>query len=138
MPCVPLIETSRDGKRRHRVGFLCVGNDPVAVKHRGRTYLFEWTAASGWMAVNKNGSERLSRVPNVVWDKVSELRKRCHLCGLVKFTEEIARTETRTTTMYRTKRDAMNNANPVIVQKECPICLECAKAGTGDTGGSGR
>ncbi len=68
MPCIPITN-----KRRRVVGFLCVGNEPVPVEHSGRIYLFEWTAASGYCAVNKDGSERLSRVPNVVWDKVSKL-----------------------------------------------------------------
>ena len=50
-------------------GFLCVGNEPVSVDG----YLFEWTAACGWVAVNKDGSERLSPVPKHIWDKVERL-----------------------------------------------------------------
>lgn len=56
-------------------GYLCVGNEPVEIKHNGRAYLFEWTSASGWVAVNKDGSERLSRVPKAVSDKVDKLER---------------------------------------------------------------
>ena len=62
-PCLPL----HDG-RGHRVGSLCVGNEPVSVTFNGRTYRFEWTAACGWIPVNQNGSERLSGVPDGAWD----------------------------------------------------------------------
>lgn len=57
MPCIPIPN-----------GFLCVGNEPVAVTYRGKQYLFEWTAWCGWIPLNKDGSERLSRVPNAVWN----------------------------------------------------------------------
>ena len=59
MPCIPI---------RH--GFLCVGNDPVEVEYRGKTYRFEWTGACGWMPVNKDRSQRMSPVPNGAWDKL--------------------------------------------------------------------
>lgn len=62
MPCIPL-----------KNGFVCVGNEPVAVKHNGRTYYVEWTAASGWVPVNRDGSERLSPLPKAVWDRVKML-----------------------------------------------------------------
>lgn len=62
MPCI-----------RMKDGWLCVGNDPVTVEHGGKAYLFEWTAACGWVAVNKDRSERLSPVPGAVWDKVDKL-----------------------------------------------------------------
>ena len=65
MPCIPIIEG------RRRVGFLCVGNEPVQIKYSGKTFYFEWTAASGWLAVNRDGSERLTRVPNGVWDALA-------------------------------------------------------------------
>lgn len=64
MPCIPILSANK----RTRVGFVCVGNDPVAVQHNGRTYQFEWTAASGWIAVNKDGSQRLAAVPDGAWD----------------------------------------------------------------------
>lgn len=57
MPCKPF-----------KGGFLCAGNKPLSITHRGRTYLFEWTVASGWCPVNADGSGRLSPVPNVVWN----------------------------------------------------------------------
>lgn len=63
MPCI------RIGKGRHR-GILCFGNDPIAFRHNGQTFRFEWTEASGWCAVNKDGSGRLSPVPDVVWDRL--------------------------------------------------------------------
>lgn len=59
----------RIGKR----DFLCVGNEPVSVKFNGTAYLFEWTAASGWMPVNKDGSERLSPVPKGAWDEIEKI-----------------------------------------------------------------
>ena len=61
MPCIPLKD-----------GFLCIGNDPVAVEHLGRTYYVEWTAC-GWVPVNQDGSERLTPLPKAVWDKVEKL-----------------------------------------------------------------
>ena len=64
MPCIPLFN-----RRDKRIGFLCVGNEPIKV---GK-YLFEWTESSGWVAVNKDGSERLSHVPKHIWNKVDEL-----------------------------------------------------------------
>ena len=67
MPCTPLM------KGKKRAGFLCVGNDPVEVKHGSETYRFEWTSASGWCPVNKDCSERLSPVPKAVWAKVDKL-----------------------------------------------------------------
>ena len=50
--------------------FLCVGNEPVAITYRGRVYRFEWTESSGWIAVNKDGSERLSAVPAGAWKAI--------------------------------------------------------------------
>ena len=64
MTCLPLV----DHKNR-RTGILCVGREPVKV---GR-YQFEWTAACGWMPVNKDGSERLAPVPDHIWDEVAKL-----------------------------------------------------------------
>ncbi len=72
MPCLPIIETSRSGKKR-RVGFLCVGSEPVAVEYRRRTYLLEWTAASGYCPVNRDGTGRESPPPKAVWDLVDKL-----------------------------------------------------------------
>lgn len=60
----------------HRIGkrdWLCMGNEPVEIRHENRRYWFEWTAASGWIACNEDGSERLSPVPKAVWDKVDQL-----------------------------------------------------------------
>ena len=74
MPCFPLTERNKDGKQR-RVGFLCVGNEPIEIKHNGKTYLFEWTASSGWIAINKDGSERKSPVPKAVWDKLDKVER---------------------------------------------------------------
>jgi hypothetical protein len=61
-----------NGKRR-RVGFVCVGREPIEINHGGRTYLFEWTGGCGWMPVNRDGSERLSRVPNAVWEALERV-----------------------------------------------------------------
>lgn len=54
-------------------GFLCVGNEPVKVKYRDKTYLFEWTAASGWCPVNQDGSGRETPVPNGAWAKFEKM-----------------------------------------------------------------
>ncbi len=68
MPCIPF-------KQGDSHGILCIGNEPVEINHIPKSYLFEWTEACGWLAVNKDGSERLSKVPDAVWDKVSKLPK---------------------------------------------------------------
>jgi len=52
------------------MSFLCIGNAPVAIMYQGQTYRFEWTASSGWIPVNKDGSERLSPVPTGAWKKI--------------------------------------------------------------------
>ncbi len=57
MPCIPL-----------KKGVLCVGNEPVSVVYRARTYRFEWTSACGWVPVNKDGGERLTPVPVGAWE----------------------------------------------------------------------
>ena len=59
MPCIPIKD-----------GFLCVGNEPVQVEHNGRTYRFEWSAGCGWLPCNRDGGQRLSPVPKVVWEKL--------------------------------------------------------------------
>ena len=66
MPCVRI---NAPGIR----GFVCLGNEPVEVRHNGKTYLFEWTSAGGWMACNKDGSQRVLGVPSAVWEKVSQM-----------------------------------------------------------------
>lgn len=48
-------------------GFVCVPNDPVAVEYGGKTYRFEWTEASGWIPLNRDGSQRLTPVPRGAW-----------------------------------------------------------------------
>ncbi|KKM88750.1 hypothetical protein LCGC14_1255580 [marine sediment metagenome] len=58
MPCTPIKD-----------GILCTGNRPFSIKHKGKIFSFEWTAASGWCPVNSDGSERLSPVPAGAWDK---------------------------------------------------------------------
>lgn len=61
-------------------GILCTGNKPVSVEYCGKTYRFEWTAASGWCPVNKDGGGRLSSVPSKVWkkfEKMKEFKKQC-------------------------------------------------------------
>lgn len=68
MPCREI--TDRRGKR---TGFICFRNEPVSIKHFNRVYRFEWTASSGWVPVNKDGSGRLTLVPDVIWN---ELKKR--------------------------------------------------------------
>jgi len=73
MPCLPVTERCKNGKHR-QIGFLCVGNEPIKIQHNGKTYLFEW-GGCGWMPVNKDGSERLSRVPNAVWDKLAQVER---------------------------------------------------------------
>ncbi len=57
MPCIRLFTGA----------IVCVSNDPVEVKFRGKTYRFEWHYWSGWMPVNRNGDERLSPVPKGAW-----------------------------------------------------------------------
>ena len=74
MPCLPLTVPASGGKRR-RVGFLCVGNEPIEIKHNRRTYLFEWHAWCGWLPVNRDGSQRLSRVPGAVWVKLARVER---------------------------------------------------------------
>lgn len=74
MPCLPMLERTSTGTHR-RVGFLCVGNEPVAVEHNGRTYRFEWTAWCGWMPVNLDGNERLSPVPVGAWDAIGRVER---------------------------------------------------------------
>lgn len=61
MPCMPI-----------KNGIVCLGNEPVAVNHNGKTYRFEWHPACGWMAVNKDGSGRQSYVPRAVWEKLTK------------------------------------------------------------------
>ena len=58
MPCV-----------RIPYGVVCIANEPVIVG----AYRFEWTASSGWVPVNKDGSGRLSPVPAHVWEEVEKL-----------------------------------------------------------------
>ncbi len=72
MPCHPILKRSSTGTIR-RVGFVCVPNEPVAVEHNGRTYQFVWTEASGWIAVNLDGSRRLSRVPVGAWEAIEQV-----------------------------------------------------------------
>ena len=74
MPCLPLVDRHKNGKLR-RIGILCVGNEPIEIKHKGKVYLFEWSAGCGWMACNKDGSQRLSRVPNAVWKKLGKVER---------------------------------------------------------------
>ena len=66
MPCIP-IKTGR------RTGFVCLGNEPVEVHYKGCCYRFEWTAASGWVPVNRDGSRRISAVPKAAWSKVEKM-----------------------------------------------------------------
>ncbi len=54
-------------------GILCLGNEPVEIKHGGKSYLFERHPWCGWLPVNKDRSERLLRVPDAVWRKVEQL-----------------------------------------------------------------
>ena len=56
-------------------GFLTLGGPDVAIEHNGRQYHFEWTESSGWVPVNQDGSERRSRVPNAVWEKLSAVQR---------------------------------------------------------------
>ena len=63
MPCRPI---GKPGKLIE--GFVCYGNEPVKINDGGHVYRFEWTASSGWMPVNEDGSQRLTRVPNGAWD----------------------------------------------------------------------
>lgn len=60
-------------------GFLCIGNEPVSVEYRGKTYRFEWTAASGWCPVNKDSSGRSSPVPLGVWDEFEKMEEFKHV-----------------------------------------------------------
>ncbi len=65
MPCIRLFKDT----------IVCVRNEPVSVKYRGKTYRFEWHSYSGWMPVNKNGDERLSPVPNGAWKIIEAAEK---------------------------------------------------------------
>ncbi len=64
MPCFPITNTA--GTKR--VGFLCVGNEPVAIRYRDQVYRFEWTSGSGWVPINRDSSERLSPGPKGAWE----------------------------------------------------------------------
>lgn len=74
MPCLPLSVPTGKGKRR-RIGFVCIGNEPVEVEFAGRKYRFEWTAASGWVPVNLDGSGRLSGVPSGAWRAIERVKQ---------------------------------------------------------------
>ncbi len=65
MPCYPT-----------KNGVLCVGNDPVAITHDGKTYRFEKNFWSGWMPVNLDGSERLTPVLVGAWDKLTAMEEK--------------------------------------------------------------
>lgn len=67
MPCHEIAD--RCGK----TGFICCGNEPVVIRPADREYRFEWTAWCGWAPVNKDGSGRESRVPNVIWNELERL-----------------------------------------------------------------
>ena len=60
MPCIPI---------KH--GFVCLRNEPVEINYGGERYLFEWTAWAGWVAVNRDGSERRSPVPKAAWERIA-------------------------------------------------------------------
>jgi hypothetical protein len=51
---------------------------------------------------------------------------RCSRCGLFRFPQELARTEQRTVTYYRTKRDAALEQNEHTCIEDVPTCLQCA------------
>ncbi len=68
MTCRPILD-----RNSRRAGFLCVGNEPIELVYLARTYWVEWTESSGWIPVNKDGSERLSPLPPEVWDMVDKL-----------------------------------------------------------------
>lgn len=53
-------------------GIICFADSPlIVVRHDGRVYRFERSAACGLLPVNANGNERLSPVPGDVWDIAS-------------------------------------------------------------------
>lgn len=56
------------------VAHVSVGNEPVAIKSRGRTYLFEWTRGCGWLCLRRDGeaSERLH--PQHAWDALEKMQ----------------------------------------------------------------
>ena len=58
-------------------GIMCVGNKPVEIQHAGKSFYFEWTAFGGWVPVNKDGTERRTRVPKAVWDQVLDIKHPC-------------------------------------------------------------
>lgn len=64
MPCIRF----RESGKKNRWGFVCFGNEPVEIPFNGCVYRFEWTPASGWMPVNRDGSGRESPVPNGAWN----------------------------------------------------------------------
>ena len=51
----------------------------------------------------------------------------CNHCGLFRFPQQLSRTETRTYQAYATKRDAMNEENPIDVTEPYYICHKCAE-----------
>lgn len=57
-------------------------------------------------------------------------QRQCSQCGLWNFPQEIARTEVRERTVYRTKRDAKLEVNGTTIQEECPICKKCDEKGS--------
>lgn len=72
MPCYPLIETTKSGRKR-RIGFYCEAEEPVLVRHNGRKYWFTWTGGCGWIHTTKDGDERSTRVPKAVCELVDKL-----------------------------------------------------------------
>lgn len=54
-------------------------------------------------------------------------QQRCSQCSLYCFPQEIYSVERRTTIAYRTKRDAMNEENPIEVVEDFITCNKCAK-----------
>ena len=68
-PCLQL----RSGK--YRIGFVCIGREPVCIEHNGRRYYFAHTAASGWVRCTKDGDGVDERnTPAAVWDKIAKYK----------------------------------------------------------------
>lgn len=66
MPCIPLIEKRRDG-RKYRIGFLCTSN-VYHFPHGGSWYWLEWHSYLGPIAVRNDTWEPRIRVQAGWWD----------------------------------------------------------------------
>ena len=60
-----------------------------------------------------------------VQEKAGLRQQKCEVCGKFRYPQEIARTETQTTVVYRSKRDAIAGRNPQTLTRKVVICTAC-------------